>query len=352
MATVVVQAIAPARVGVLLVNLGTPEAPTWAAVGRYLRTFLGDGRVVDIPAFWRWLLVNLVIVPFRAASSARAYRTVWTDSGSPLLVHGMQLTRGVAAALGPDFRVALGMRYGQPSIAGAVAALYEAGIEELVVLPLFPHYSSAATGSAIASVLQTVARLEHIPAVRIVPPFYQRSAYLRALTAVTREALAGFEADHVLMSYHGLPERQVVRSHRGVVCDRRNPCPPVASTHAACYRAQCYATSRNLASALGLSEDGYGVSFQSRLGRTPWIQPYTDECLRGLRARGVQRLAVLSPAFVADCLETLEELGQRLRDSWLGMGGTDFRLAPCLNSHAVWVEGVTEMIREEVSCTR
>lgn len=334
--------------GVLLVNLGTPDAPTTPAVRRYLREFLMDPRVIDINALGRWLLVNLIIAPFRSPKSAAAYREVWTERGSPLLTAGQDLAKGVQERLGDDFRVTLAMRYQNPSVASALRAVQETPVERLVVVPLFPQYSSAASGSAIEKVMRELEGGWNIPSVRILGDFYDHPGFIGAQAAVARRSLADFDADHVLMSFHGLPERHVKKSWAPgfTGCDLKGPCPAVTHGNRYCYRAQCYATARALAAAMDLPEDGYTVSFQSRLGRDPWVKPYTDELLPEL-AKTHKRLAVMCPAFVADCLETLEEIGIRARDDWEKAGGEALQLIPCVNADDAWADAVADMVRAE-----
>jgi len=328
--------------GVLLVNLGSPDAPTPGAVRRYLREFLGDPRVLDLPAVPRRLLLETVILPTRPRASAAAYAKVWTPEGSPLLVHGRALRDALAGRLGAGFAVELAMRYGQPAIPAALERLAEADCQRIVVLPLFPQYSSAATGSALEAVYRAAGARWNAPPLDVIDSFYDEPAFVAALAARARELPDEPRPDHLLLSYHGLPERQVRRSDASgahcfasaVCCDALGP------ANRSCYRAQCVATSRALARALGVRDEDWTISFQSRLGRTPWIRPYTDEILPFLRDRGVRRLAVICPSFVADCLETLEEIGIRGRAQWRSLGGEDLVLVPCLNAHPAWVEAL------------
>lgn len=340
----------PDRVnGLLLVNLGTPDGPRTPEVRRYLREFLSDPRVIDLPAPARWALVNLVISPFRSSRSAEAYAKIWTRDGSPLAVHGRALRAAVAERLGADWTVALGMRYGNPSIAAAAAELERAAADRVVVVPLFPQYASAAWGSAVEEVHRVTGAAINTPSIRVVSPYFDHPGFVDAQAAVARGPLAEFRPDRVLFSYHGLPERQIVRSDAsgGAHCLRTATCcdAPVAANRF-CYRAQCFATSRALAAALGLSEGSWENAFQSRLGRTPWIRPYTDERVVELARSGVRRLAVLTPSFVADCLETLEEIGIRARESFVAAGGADLLAVPCVNAHPVWADGVVRIVRE------
>ena len=336
-------------IGVLLVNLGTPDAPQTSAVRRYLAEFLADGRVLDIPRLPRLLLLYGAILPFRPQKSAHAYRQIWdAERGSPLLFHTQDLTAQVSAALGEGFRVQMAMRYGQPDLEGALDRFAAEGIDQIVVLPLYPQYASSSTGS-------TLARLYELAAARPVPPalipirdFYDHPGFIQAQAAVARPHLDAFGPDHVLFSFHGIPERQVVLTDfsGGQRClASKACCASIGSDNRACYRAQCFATARALAQSLDLDPDGWSVSFQSRLGRIPWIKPYTDEVLVEMAHAGTRRLAILTPSFVADCLETLEEIGIRAKADFKAAGGDDLLAVPCVNSEPAWVRGVADLVR-------
>jgi len=333
------------RSGLLLVNLGTPRSPGVSDVRRYLREFLSDPRVIDIPALPRWLLLNAVILPFRPRRSAAAYAKVWTAQGSPLLVHSLALKEAVARELGDAWQVELAMRYGEPSLAAAIDRLLALDLGRLVVLPLFPQYSDAATGSAVARVRELLDRRAGSPPIEIRGAFYADRGFIASFAEVAGRNLEGFAPDFVLFSYHGLPERQIRRGDPsgGHCLERGNCCERVGAANRDCYRAHCYATTRALAGELGLAPESHSTSFQSRLGRTPWIRPYTDEVLVELADRGVKRLAVLCPAFVADCLETVEEIGIRGAEQWRSLGGEELRLVPSLNAEPRWVRAVAAM---------
>lgn len=335
------------RTGVLVVNLGTPDAPTAGDVRRYLAEFLADPRVLDIHPVARWMLLHGVILRTRPAQSAAAYRKIWTEAGSPLRVHGDALVSSLRGEL--DAEVVLAMRYGTPSITAGLAALDAAGCERIVLVPLYPHYASSSTGSTLERVHREMAGRWNAPALTVVPPFYDAPAFIDALVAVGRPEHADFTPDHVLFSYHGLPERHM---RKGDVSGRHcletpDCCAQIVAENRWCYRAQCFATTRAVVASLGLTEGTWTVGFQSRLGRTPWITPYTDELLIQLAAQGVRRLLVYCPAFVADCLETLEEIGIRALESFQEAGGEDLRLVPGLNATPRWVAALAHLIRQQ-----
>jgi ferrochelatase len=333
--------------GVLLAQLGTPASPATRDVRRYLREFLSDPRVIDLPAPARWLLVNAVIAPFRAPKSAHAYASIWTPQGSPLLVHSRAFAAALQRELGSDYRVALGMRYGAPRLADAFAELCAAGAARIVAFPLYPQRAESSTGTAIAAIRAAADARGAAPPLAFVPPFYADAGFVAALAATLRPLLAN-GADHVLFSYHGLPERHVRAADvSGAHCLADPACcdAPPAPVLGGCYRAQCFATTRAVAAALGLPAASATTAFQSRLGRDPWIRPFSDEELPRLAARGVKRLAVACPSFVADCLETLEEVGIRARAEWLARGGQELLLAPCVNDSPAWVRAAAERVR-------
>jgi len=337
----------PRPTGVLLINLGTPDSTDVGDVRRYLREFLSDPRVVDINPVGRWMLLNFVILPFRPRKSAEAYRAIWTDAGSPLLVYEQALAEGVQDELGPAYQVELAMRYGNPSIPDAVDRLMALDPERIIVVPLFPQYSSAATGSAIDRALEVLGKQWNVPTLETVPPFYDDPGFITSFAEIARPALDEFGADHVVFSYHGVPERQVTKSDRtGTHCLASPECCAVdVPANRFCYRAHCFRTTEALIRSLRLDPAKTSTTFQSRLGRTPWIKPYTDEALTELARSGVKRVAILCPAFVADCLETLEEIGIRAKEDWQRDGGEDLLLVPSLNAHPTWVRTVARWVR-------
>lgn len=333
------------RIGLLLVNLGTPDAPRAREVRRYLREFLSDPRVLDMPAWRRFLILELLILPFRPRRSAAAYAKIWTPAGSPLLVHGRALAAKLRDRLGPGALVELAMRYGAPSIEGALASLERGGATRIVLLPLFPHQSGAATASAVARVLELARRrgLE----VEVVPPFFAHGAYLDARADSIRPQLVGESFDRVFFTFHGLPERQIRRTDAsgGHCLGSTSCCAELGERNRSCYRAQCFETVRLLSSRLELGPERTVVCFQSRLGRSPWIGPATDERLAA-EARAGARRALVVPSFVADCLETLEELGIRGAEIWKENGGESLTIVPALNADDRWVDAVVEIVRD------
>jgi len=333
--------------GLLLVNLGTPDQPTSGAVRRYLRQFLSDPRVIDMNPVGRWLLLNLIILPLRPRKSAHAYRQIWNaERGSPLLFLSEDLAAGVAERLGDAWHVELAMRYGSPSIPRALARMREAGVDRIVVFPLFPQYASSTTGSAVAEVFRVAGAEWNVPILEVVPPFWHEPGFLDAFAQVVKPGLRTHEPDHVLFSFHGLPERHITKSDETGHCRFDDGCcAQVGPDNRHCYRAQCYATARGIAERLGLDEDRWTVTFQSRLGRVPWLQPYTDRMIEELGKAGIKRLAVVCPAFVADCLETLEEIGLRGRATFLAAGGEFLALIRSLNAHDAWADTVAELAR-------
>ncbi len=341
----------PLKKGLLLINLGTPDAPTTGAVRRYLRQFLSDPRVIDIHPLGRWLLLNLVILPRRPRVSAAAYRKIWTERGSPLLLNSEELARKVAHELESEFEVELAMRYGNPSIPNAIEKLRRKGIQELTALPLYPQRAASSTGSSLAELYRAIGSSWDVTPVKIGSDFFSEPGFLDAFAQVASPAVEASRADYVLFSFHGLPERQVRKSDpSGAHClASAECCEHLVEQNIGCYRAQSFHTARALAQRLGLSPEKFGISFQSRLGRTPWIKPYTDLLLPELAKRGTRRLAVICPAFVADCLETLEEIGIRGRESFLAAGGEELTLVPSLNAHPSWVQAVVRMARRASS---
>lgn len=333
------------KTGVILLNTGSAASPHVPDVRVYLRQFLSDPRIIDLPAWQRWIIVNLFVLPFRPKKTGEAYEAIWTERGSPLLAFSEDFCVALQAVM-PEAIVKIGMAYGAPSIAQSLDALMAAGVERIIVVPMFPQYASATTGSVVECVYKHCAKQWNVPAISVLPPYFDDAGYLDAWQEVATPALAGFQPDHVLLSYHGLPERQVKKCDPSGTHCLATPdcCAHEVPANRMCYRRHCMETSKALIHRLGLEEGKYSVAFQSRLGRDPWLSPATDETIVRLAKQGVKRLAILSPAFVADCLETLEELGMQGKESFLDHGGEDLLLVPSLNAHPTWVAALRALV--------
>ncbi len=326
-----------AKPAVLLLNLGSPDSTSVSDVRKYLKEFLLDERVIDAPAPIRNFVVRGLILPTRPKQSAAAYARVWTDEGSPLIVTSMQQRELLSE--GRDFPVELAMRYGTPSIEAAITRLRKAGVTDLFILPLYPHYAMSSYETVLVRVTEEIAAQNWQVKTSILQPFYQDEDYISAMAEKARPYLED-DFDMLLFSYHGIPERHLRKSdpshaHCLTVPDCCATCHPA---HATCYRHQCFATTRALTAALGIPEEKTFVSFQSRLGRDPWLTPYTDKMLEEFPKKGIKRLRVLCPAFVADCLETLEEISMEGKEEFLKAGGEDFVQIPCLNDHPAFIK--------------
>ena len=335
------------KTGVLLVNTGTPRSPETADVRSYLAQFLDDPRVIDIHPLARWLLLHVVILPFRPKQSAAAYRKIWTPQGSPLLVNGRGLVEALQASLGETADVRLAMQFGEPSIPATIQAFADAGVDRVAIVTLFPQYAAASYGSAAEAALQAAGGRWTVPAIHVVPPFWHEPEFLDVVAARLQAAVEREQPDHVLFSYHGVPERHCQRTDQtGEHCLRAPTCcDALVQANRHCYRAQCYATTREIVARTGMAEGSYTVCFQSRLGRTPWIQPYTDHVITDLGKRGVRKVLVTEPSFVADCLETLEEIGMRGKADFQAAGGGDLQLVPSLNAGEDWAQALAAIVR-------
>ncbi len=334
-----------ANKAVLLINLGSPDDPSPAAVKRYLDEFLMDPYVVDLPYPFRFLLVKGIILNTRPKRSAAAYQKVWTKSGSPLIVISETLRTKVAKQT--TLPVYLGMRYGSPSIDSQLQAIYEQqpDLEELCVMPLYPQYAMSTTLTVEEEVVRC-ARLRELPfKISSLPPFYNNPDYLSILVDSFKAKLAK-PYDHLLFSFHGLPERHLKKSDcTSTHCLRVADCCRVDSpAHANCYKHQCEYVAEHCATALNIPRDKWTVAYQSRLGLDPWIKPYTDDTIEHLAEQGVKRLVVVCPAFVSDCLETLEEINLEAKEEFIEAGGEDFGYIPCLNTQESWCATISNWI--------
>lgn len=309
----------------LLINTGSPDAPTIKAVRRYLHEFFSDPLLLDINPIARWCLRELIIVPLRSPRSAKLYQHIWTKEGSPLIVNSQKLRDKVQAQLGDHYKVVIGMGYGNPSIRSALEDLLKNNVSEIKALPLFPQYARPTVGSVEAGIKKLSQELRIQVPLEIIKPFYKNSGFIESHLQVGRDLWQKSKPDHTIFSFHGLPMKEINRDDT--------------------YKVQCYETAALLAQGLGLQKEDYTVCFQSRLKGSKWLAPFTDETVLDLIQKGKKRIACFSPSFVADCLETLEELGMRLKDFAIENGAEDFTLIPSLNSHPKWVETVVNLVR-------
>ncbi len=335
------------KTGVLLVNLGTPDSPSVADVRKYLREFLMDGRVIDFPYAARWALVNLIIAPFRAPKSAKIYKELWTEDGSPLKIYGLSNEKALQEKLGEGYIVKLAMRYQNPSIHSKLEEFKVSGINKLIVIPMFPHYASASTGSVFEKVFSELSAWQVMPELRIVNYFYHYPRLIDGFVQNAKKYMQEHDYEHFLFSYHGLPERQIRKGDcHGDVCKFSTCCNQITPKNQHCYRAQCFETTRLLVKELGLKEGTYTTSFQSRLGRDPWIKPYSDYKIKELVESGIKSILAFSPAFVSDCLETTIEIGEEYRELFEEYGGEKWQLVESLNDSENWIELLAELVKE------
>lgn len=324
------------RIGVLLANLGTPAAPTTSAVRRYLRQFLSDPRVVELPRPLWWLILNGIILNIRPKRSAAAYASVWTDAGSPLMVHASAQRTAVRQRYENDTAgpiIALGMTYGEPAIPTGLRELADQGVEKLLVIPLYPQYSGTTTGAVFDAVVNELKTWRWLPELHMLPGYHDHPHYIDALAASVRQHWQDHaRGELLLMSFHGIPERYL-----------KNGDP---------YHCQCHKTARLLAESLALTPDQWMVSFQSRVGREPWLKPYTDETMKSLPPKGVKRVDVICPGFSADCLETVEEINVENREYFMQAGGEVYNYVPCLNDNADHITMLQALVDDNIALWR
>ena len=332
--------------GALLINLGSPDSPDPKDVKRYLGEFLMDERVIDLPKALRTFLVKGIILNTRPKKSAKAYKKIWWEEGSPLIVLSKRLRQSVQKKV--TIPVELAMRYGTPSIEEGIKNLVNQGINEIILIPLYPQFAMATTETIL--VLAEEVRLQNYPKVSftVLPPFYNHPDYIRVLSESIQENLKGKEWEHLLFSYHGIPERHirksdVTKSHCKI---DKSCCQTSSKAHQYCYRHQCYETTRQVAEYLELKEGTFSTSFQSRLGLDPWLRPYTDKTVAKFAKKGVKKMAIATPAFVSDCLETLEEIGMEAAEDFEEKGGEKLFVIPCINDRPDWVNVMSRWIDE------
>jgi len=330
-----------------LVNLGTPSAPDPVSVGKYLTEFLMDEDVIDVPYLLRFILVRGIIVPRRKYASAHAYQKVWTETGSPLKFHSENLLDAVGRVNSSHTTkrfdvISYAMRYGAPSMMSRIAEMQAQGVESITVLPLYPQFATATSTSTRKEFERCLKVLKYKPIVKFIEEFYKEDFFIEPLASIIKKSMSEEKIDHVLFSYHGLPERHILKANSEAKnhCFKTARCCDVEKSY--CYKSQCYATTRALVAKLNLAPNQYSVSFQSRLAGAKWIDPYTDEVIPELVKKGVKSLAVVCPAFVSDCLETLEEIGIRAREDFLNAGGERFTLIPCVNSDVDFAKGLLD----------
>jgi ferrochelatase len=321
------------RSAIVLVNLGTPDAPTRSAVRRYLKQFLSDPRVVEIPKAVWWFILNLIILPFRSGQSAKKYATIWTREGSPLRTNTAAQALGLRAALGErgheDLTVAMALRYGSPSLPEVLTKLKADGADRILVLPAYPQYSGTTTGSIYDAVFQHYGSVRNIPELRFIRNYHDHDGYIRALQqSVLNHWDQHGQPDKLVMSFHGVPKRTLMLG---------DP-----------YHCECLKTARLLAAALKLTPDQYVVTFQSRFGKAEWLQPYTAPTVAQLARDGVKRLDVICPGFISDCLETLEEISMEVRHDFESNGGREFHYIPCLNDSPAWIAALAEIAEQHI----
>ena len=325
------------RKGILLINLGSPDSTSPKDVRRYLNQFLMDPYVIDIPTWLRHILVKAIITPRRSYKSAAAYEVIWTEEGSPLVTHTRNFARKFKELVQTEADVRWAMRYGKPSVEDVVK---DWDVDQVLVVPMYPQYAESSTRTAIDEAKKFIK-----PPMMVHQDFFAHPAYIEAQARQIQKHLSDFKPDHLLLSYHGLPEHHLSKLHPEHCFQSKSCCDQVTEANRNCYRAQCFATSRGLMANLNFPREKISVSFQSRLGRKPWIKPYTDLVVPELVQRGVRRLSVACPSFVSDCLETLEEIQVRLKEQFIECGGEDLKLIPALNDSDDWVRAFREVIK-------
>ncbi|MGZ3768157.1 MAG: ferrochelatase [Bdellovibrio sp.] len=336
-----------AKIGVLLLNIGSPRSFAVKDVKQYLKNFLMDKDIIDIPFFLRWFLVHGIIVPRRACYSAKNYQRIWMDEGSPLTVLTERFANQLQKDLGDNYSVKIGMRYSEPGIRKALQEFSQDGIQSLIVAPLYPQYAEATTGSSLKE-LEKIKNKESLQFnLHILPPFYKEEEFIESYIGVIKKNLHGQTADHYLFSFHGLPESQIRKVNGCLISD--SCCLETDACVKNCYRTQCFATATKIAETLNIPKDSWTVSFQSRLGRGEWLKPSTEHTLEGLAKNGKKSVAVICPSFVTDCLETLEEISIEGQKTFIENGGKKFISIPCLNDDSDWTNSFSNLIKNLIN---
>ncbi|MCZ8353692.1 MAG: ferrochelatase [Cyclobacteriaceae bacterium] len=333
-----------AKTGVLLVNLGTPDSPSVSDVRSYLSQFLNDPRVIDIPWLLRKILVNGIIVPFRSPKSAKVYKELWTENGSPLLFHSNNVKDLLQKELAGEYEVFLAMRYKNPSIPDVLEEMRWKNFDKIIVVPMFPQYASASTGSALEEVMRELCKWWVIPEIRMISQYYNHPLYIDAFVERGKQYNLS-EYDHILFSYHGLPERQVDKVYKDDLCKDHDCEHEITEENKLCYKATCYATTRLLVEKLNIPQEKYTVCFQSRLDKK-WLEPFSDKVVEECAKKGMKKILVFSPAFTADCLETTIEIGEEYQELFEEHGGEKVQLVESLNSHPLWIQCLKALVTE------
>ena len=329
------------RKGLLLINLGTPDDPGYLSVFKYLRQFLMDPKVITVPYILRFILVSIIIVPFRALSSGKIYKKIWTENGSPLIVNTSALADKVSKKV-PHIEVEFAMRYQSPSIEDKLKKLISQNLDEIIILPLFPQYSTATTGSVFDEISRVLKKQSVTPSIKFINQFYEQESFIDSW----EDKLKSFdvdEYDHILFSYHGLPTKAVDDIYDDSLCADNNCENKITNENKFCYKATCYETTRLIASRFNLPSEKYTVSFQSRLTKN-WIEPFTDEVLEDFPSKGIKNILVLSPAFTADNLETLYEIDDEYKELFIENGGKSLTMVPSLNDSSKWADSIVKII--------
>ncbi|MFC2137869.1 ferrochelatase [Bacteroidota bacterium] len=333
------------KTAVLLINIGTPKGPDPKNVGIFLKEFLNDGHVIEIPELLRNVLVNLIIVPFRKRKSSKLYQKLWTEKGSPLLIYSQNVQEKLNKKLPENYSVYIGMRYGQPSIKAAIDEIKTKGINKTIVFPLFPQYAYSTTASAIDHVNELKNKLELNFEIRYIEQFYNNPGFIKNYTQRIKKYEL-YEFDHIIFSYHGLPLKQVYRSHANQACEKFNCKNEIGKINSHCYYATCYETTRLISKELGLSNQQFSVGFQSRFAKK-WLSPFTDELIINQAKKGAKKLLIVCPSFVADCLETIVEIDIDHQELFMEYGGQKIQLVESLNDNDDWIETLSSIILDK-----
>lgn len=334
------------KVATLIINLGSPESPSTKDVRKYLTQFLNDKRVIDISGIFRFILVNFFIVPFRAPKSAKIYQELWTEKGSPLILYSNAVQSLLQEKLKNKSEVFLAMRYGNPSIEAVLNNIKSKNFDKIIIIPLYPQHASSSTGTVMEEVMRIISKWWVIPELSIISQFYDDALFIQAWKEIG-EQFPHENYDHIVFSYHGLPERQLDKVYENDICVNNDCENEITEKNKFCYKATSYATTRLIAQSLNIPKNKYTVSFQSRLDNK-WVKPYSDQVIRDLATNGMKKILVFSPAFVSDCLETIIEINHEYKDIFISNGGAELQMVPSLNTHSTWISCLENMVLERL----